>query len=136
LKWDYRKLQSYLADELRVAPPDFIERQLKPRLKEILRFVVLAARGYLSGWRPDRPYFGLYGADILLDRQLRPWLTEIQLGPGLSFSDPVKKGLIPPMLREAVEIALEVHRRKEKRRPSYRLESVRGFEWVFDFCPE
>ena len=50
--------------------------------------------------------FGLYGADIILDGSLKPWITEIQKNPRLSHSDPVKAQLLPVMLREAVLIAL------------------------------
>ena len=70
--------------------------------------------------------------DLILDESLRRWLTEVQLGPGLSFDDPVKERIIPNMVREAARIVLEIQQRKRRRDALTRLENVSTFEWLIN----
>ena len=70
--------------------------------------------------------------DPILDDTLRPWLTELQLGPGLSFDDPVKERIIPNMVREAARIVLEIQQRKRRGDTLTRLDSVSAFEWLIN----
>ena len=132
LKWRFSRLQSYLTEDLKLAGPDFVEAQLKPQFKRCLAYVVQATIDALTTTPTEGLYFGLYGADLILDDALRPWLTEIQKGPGLSYDDPVKAQVIPPMLCEAAQIALEVQARVRTGQPLTRLDSVDGFEWILN----
>jgi hypothetical protein len=43
---------------------------------------------------------------------LRMFVTEVQIGPGLSTDSALKKVLIPPMLREAMNLILEIDARR------------------------
>ena len=78
----------------------------------------------------------IFGADFIIDDRGVPWLTEVQKGPGLSHDDPIKERLIPAMVEEAVEIALEIQRRKRAGLPHRPEESVRRFEWILDDSSE
>jgi len=132
LKWTFAQLQRYLTSDLKRAETDFVERELKPHWKKILSFVVFSALKTLRR-KPDRGFFwGLYGADLILDSDLRSWLTEVQFCPGLSHIDIVKKEVIPGMMCEAAEIVLEVQQRKRTGRSLAQLEAVNGFEWVIN----
>ena len=106
LKWTFAKLQRYLSDDLGIAAPDFIDAELKPRIRDCLRQIVEAVVADLKASQTEASCFGLYGADVILDASLKPWITEIQKNPGLVHSDPVKAQVLPEMLREAVKIAL------------------------------
>jgi tubulin polyglutamylase TTLL9 len=130
LKWSFADLENYLVRDRKLAPENYIEGRLKPQLKRMLSFVADAAAPSLVQRPAQGLFFGLYGADIILDDALHPWLTEIQKGPGLSFDDPVKQKVIPPMVNEAVSIVLEVQQRKRKGLSLENLDAVRGFEWV------
>ncbi|XXX77711.1 hypothetical protein WMF30_02900 [Sorangium sp. So ce134] len=133
LKWTFDDLRRYLADRLNVAGPSYLEDSLRPAVKRCLSYVVRACHGALLERRPARGHcFGLYGADLIIDDTLYPWLTEVQKGPGLSFDDPVKRTLIPGMLDEAARIMLEIQSRKARRESLVGLESVKGFEYVID----
>ena len=134
LKWSFSELQPYIADELKLADPNFIEEQLKPQFKDYLSFVVSSTIGSLTATSTKALYFGLYGADLILDDNLHPWLTEVQIGPGLSHVDPVKKRVVPNMLREAAWIVLEVQERKRSGQSLAQLDSVDGFEWVINLA--
>ena len=132
LKWSFSRLQAYLEDELHLAGPDFIDGQLRPQLSRCLEFVTRATAQTLVQTPESGLFFGLYGADFILDDHLHPWLTEVQLGPGLSYDDPIKKQLIPAVLGEAVQIVLEVQERQRRGDPLGRLDCVDGFEWMIN----
>ena len=130
LKWSFSYWESYLINELKLAPENYVEGHLKPRLKRMLSFVVDSARESLAKHSDTGLFFGLLGADIIFDDTLHPWLTEIQKGPGLSFDDPIKEKVIPPMLTEAAAIMMEVRRRKRDGLSLEKLDAVQNFEWV------
>lgn len=46
------------------------------------------------------PCFELYGFDILLDQDLRPWLIEVNLGPSLSSSSPLDRTIKTVLLTD------------------------------------
>jgi len=132
LKWDFASLQRYLTDELAVTDADYLEQQIKPQMKKALSFVVHSAINTLRR-RPERGlFFGLYGADFILDDTLHPWLTEVQVGPGLSLDDKVKQRVLPAMFGEATAIVLEVQRRKRSGESLAELDCVDGFEWLIN----
>ena len=101
-----------------------------PKLKNYLAFVVDSAIDELRKVPNQGLCFGLFGADIILDDRLHPWLTEVQKDPGLSLSDPVKQRVIPPMLKETVSIMHEIQRRRRTGESLKKLESISGFELV------
>jgi hypothetical protein len=106
LKWNFADLETYLSEDLAIADAGFLENDFKPRIKSCLKTVAAAVAADLCESRTEASCFGVYGADVILDASLKPWLTEIQKNPGLSHQDPVKRKVIPEMLREAIEIAL------------------------------
>lgn len=139
LKWRFEELERYVSEELGLAEAGWIERDLLPKIKHILSTVAHAAKPGLFRQYPYRGQcFAVYGADIILDDNLNPWLTEIQKGPGLSFrGDPVKQHVIPPMLGEATKLAFEIRNRRIRRKSLRGLKSVNRYRWVVnDLEPE
>lgn len=126
LKWDFPHLQAYLTRE-KATPADHVESVLVPRLGRVLERVVHACIGELRQLPAAGHFFGLYGADVILDDALNPWLTEIQKGPGLSYDDAVKQTVIPPMLRGSLEFQMQVLRAKRAGRPLSDLPVPPGF---------
>jgi len=129
LKWDFPRLQEYLSKESG-APGNFLDEVLRPRLRQCLAYVVRASIESLKQTPSSGLFFGLYGADFILDDRLTPWLTEIQKGPGLSHDDMVKQRVMPAMLRGAASIVLEILALKRKGQPLTALSSTHGYEWV------
>ena len=123
LKWTFADLQNYLHRDLGVAGPEFIESELKPRIGNCLLRVVEAVAEELADTQTAAACFGVYGADVILDVSLKPWITEIQKNPGLSHGDPIKVNIVPHMLREAVQIAWGCHMGSMGDLP-------RRFEWL------
>ena len=103
---------------------------LPARLTRSLEYVVRACIDRLRQTPRSGVFFGLYGADFLLDPRLTPWINEIQKGPGLSYSDPVKARILPGMLKGAVRIVLEILAKKRAGQPLLPLSSTHGFLWV------
>lgn len=134
LKWRFSELDRYVAEDLGLAAPGWTQSELLPKLKRILSTVSQAARpAFYQDYPHQGDCFAVYGADIILDDQLNPWLTEIQKGPGLSFrGDPVKQHVIPPMLDEAANIAFEVRRRRIQNKSLKRLKSVDRYHWILN----
>lgn len=139
LKWRFADLGRYLTEELGIAAPDFLETKLVPQLNRMIAWVAKAGRSRLFQQYPAQgDCFAVFGADVILDENLQPWLTEIQKGPGLSFlGDPVKQHVIPPMLGEAARIAFEVRERRLKGKSLKNLKSVNRYQWaVNELQPE
>ncbi len=130
LKWSFAEWEKYLVEELKLTQPGFVGKTLMPRIKECLAFVVRSVLHSLRVKFDQGIHFGLYGADIILDDQLRPWLTEIQKGPGISFGDPIKRVLIPAVMRETVSIMNEVRWRQLHNETWEELNSRQRFQWV------
>ena len=131
LKWPFRRLGEYVHADLGLTGPDYLDSQLRPRIREILATVSNASREQLGSRYPEQgDCFALFGADLIIDDQLRPWLSEVQKGPGLNFSDSVKRKVIPPMLSEAARIAFEVRARRKKRKDLRDIKAVDRYDWV------
>lgn len=131
LKWSFAEWERYLVEDLAIAPKGYVTEHLRPQLRRMLSYVIDAAAPALRIARPEQGLcFALYGADVILDDTLHPWLSEVQEGPGLSFDDAIKRDVIPPMLVEAAEIMLEIARRKREGSSLESLDAVHRFEWV------
>ena len=129
LKWSFTELERHIVETLGLAEGSVVRDRLMPEFKKMLAFVLEATRHVLRP-HPGPLNFGLYGVDVILDEALRPWLTEVQLGPGLSHGDEVKKEVLPGMVREAAGIVLEVQERVRQNRSLAQLDSVSRFEWM------
>ena len=130
LKWTFQALGQFLAEKGGESDASFVGRRLVETVKGQLRIVSLGSHHNLMQDISDEGYFGLYGVDMIVDESLKVWMTEIQKGPGLSYSNPVKKRLIPPMFIEAIEIMFEVRRRKLLGESLKHLDAMKRFEWV------
>jgi len=138
LKWTFEDLGNYLSNNFEIAGSDFLQAQLMPRVRRILRTVSLASCEKLQLNYPHQgDCFAVFGADLIIDENLNPWLSEVQEAPGLNFDDAVKRDVIPPMLGEAARIVLDVRNRRFSNRAFRDLQSVRNYQWVVnDLEPE
>ncbi len=111
------------------ADPDWLDNSLRPALKVMVRTVIRTVKASLVK-RPGA--FQLLGMDSILTDDLEDlWLTEMQLGPGLSVEGPVKAQLIPTMIQEVAAIVLEVRDRRSRGEDPRELSCLRGFQWVY-----
>jgi len=85
--------------------------KLREMLKERIAVSALAAHPQLMQLKNRRGWDGryeLFGMDVILDDNLHPWLTELQDGPGLSLDPGIKQHVIPTMIKEMVNVVLEI----------------------------
>jgi len=111
-KWNLKQLASYLkATQKLDQDPDEWLNSLREKLKERIAICVKASHSQFlalktrSGWDGR---FELMGMDVILDDQLQVWLTEIQDGPSLSLDPGIKQYVIPNLIRELVDVVMEV----------------------------
>ena len=128
MKWTLEALAKDVLAHGLTEDPAWLDTSLRPALKVMVRTVVRALRASLVR---RRGAFQLLGMDSILTSDLENlWLTEMQLGPGLSVDGPVKAQLIPRMVQEVAAIVLEVRDRLRRGEDPRHLSSLRGFQWV------
>ena len=129
LKWGFSELNDCLVKEKGMSE-NYINDTLLPKVKNILRYVIAASRDELINVPKDGLFFGLYGADVIIDDNLTPWLAEIQIGPGLDFSDPIKKDFLPDLFNEAIGMVLEVRDKKAQGEAIDQIMAQKKFERI------
>ena len=133
LKWSFSQLNSYLHQEKKVASAEFTKDILMPKLKKYLAYLARASRDrFALDYPQSGDCFGLYGADVILDDQLNPYISEIQKGPGLSFNDEIKKHVIPPMLGEAARLMFELRQSRLDGKPLTDFKKRKRYQWVIN----
>jgi len=114
LKWSFDTLNQDLYKRGLSQSKDAMHSVVFPAIISLLRHTIQSALPSLTQVDTPANYFGLYGVDLILDNNLQPWLTEVQIGPGLSFIDPVKKQVIFDMLQEAATICFDIQSKKRQ----------------------
>lgn len=78
-KWYFRELKTYLMGR-------YNEEQVNSMFDGIQNIIIKCFYAVQSVIAKDRHCFELYGYDILIDENLKPWLIEINSSPSLSTS--------------------------------------------------
>lgn len=129
LKWTLEALGRDVHARGLTDDPNWVESTLRPGLVAMVHAVMCALAPLLVR---RRGAFQLLGMDTILSDDLEDlWLTEIQLGPGLSVDNSVKASLIPAMVHEAAAIVLEVRDRLRRGEDPRALSARRSFQWVY-----
>jgi hypothetical protein len=128
--WTFPQLEAYLSPQAGRSEADLLDRHLLPAVERALEFVFRAAQARLATLPAQGRCFGLYAADVLLDDELRPWLLELQVNPGLKHFDPAKRQIIPALLGETIRVVLEIRERERTGQGLERLDSLDRFRWV------
>jgi len=111
-KWSLDQLALYLETKGKIESSASWLEDLRVQLKSIIGKCARGALPQLRALKGDYEVwdgrFELFGMDVILDDNLRLWLTEIQDGPSLSLDPGTKRQVIPQMLAELTDIVLEV----------------------------
>lgn len=65
---------------------------------------MFASWGHVE-WRPG--LVGIYGFDIIIDSELRPWLIEVNKSPDFSYSTEVTRTLVPRFMEDLVKVMVD-----------------------------
>ena len=69
----------------------------------------------LSAWEKidwSQNSFGIYGYDIIIDQQLRPWLIEVNKCPALAPNTQVLKVLLPRFFEDVAKVMIDYNENK------------------------
>ena len=106
-KWSFAKMASHLQKNVTAGRNPW--QHILSQMKRAIGIVLRAAAPHMQDATQKREKkwhaFALMAADFLLDTDLKPWLTEIQEGPGLShLAEAVKEDFVPTMVAESARI--------------------------------
>ena len=95
-KISYNELQRYL-DAIYADKNISVERDILSKVKEIV-VDVIHANCNLVDPRRNESNFEIFGLDFMVDRQIQPYLIEINSNPSLEINCPLLSRVIPSML--------------------------------------
>ncbi|CAD8200154.1 unnamed protein product [Paramecium octaurelia] len=80
----------------------------------------------------DKHCFEMYGYDILLDANLKPWLIEINASPSLTTTTPVDKNLKLNLINDVYNIVLPNDDFPDNEQKQQQITKVGGFSVLYD----
>jgi len=107
LQWSPRQLAELLKKEGRIEDVDQFMASFESKLKILGARLLRSIKDSLT---TQTGFYGLYGMDVLVDEELTPRFSEMNMSPdhGLINSGPWKREFQEEMLRETAEIQMEV----------------------------
>jgi hypothetical protein len=76
--------------------------------------------------------FEVFGLDVIVDADQRVYLLEANRDPSWVCDTPVKRNLIPEMLKEMLELVFWAHSEEGKGKEAMLSSPMRGFEVLID----
>ncbi|EPT31437.1 Tubulin-tyrosine ligase family protein [Toxoplasma gondii ME49] len=83
---------------------NFWDLKIKPQIRKLILQTARAARPSIV---PRSNCFELYGFDILLDAEYRPWLIEVNLSPACTARAHWHKQMVTSMTRQLLQILID-----------------------------
>lgn len=108
-------------------------RDIRDQIKKILGtvFAAFASRISLDGLPIDNA-FAVMGADFVIDRDLKVWLLEMQLGPQLVGDNHAEKiAILQDVLTTSIDLVQEVFHKQSRKEPLLPLTKTGNFELVY-----
>ncbi|XP_031235709.1 inactive polyglycylase TTLL10 isoform X2 [Mastomys coucha] len=105
--WSMEHLNRYINDKFRKTkglPRDWVFTTFTKRMQQIMSHCFLAVKSKLEC---KLGYFDLIGCDFLIDENFKVWLLEMNSNPALHTNCEVLKEVIPGVVMETLDLALE-----------------------------
>ncbi|CAH7449925.1 Ttll10 [Phodopus roborovskii] len=105
--WSMEHLNRYINDKFRKTkglPRDWVFTTFTKRMQQIMAHCFLAVKSKLEC---KLGYFDLIGCDFLIDENFKVWLLEMNSNPALHTNCEVLKEVIPGVVMETLDLALE-----------------------------
>ncbi|KAM7139428.1 inactive polyglycylase TTLL10 isoform 1-T3 [Macrochelys suwanniensis] len=112
--WRMERFNSYVNDKFRQAkglPKDWVFTVFTKRMQQIMMQCFLAVKSKLEC---KLGYFDLIGCDFLIDENFKVWLLEMNANPALHTNCAVLQGIIPTVVNETLDLALEIFNKSLK----------------------
>ena len=133
-KWHLSNLLLYIESRNSKQAADTVFNNIK-------FIIVQSLRSCQNVINNDKHCFELYGFDLLLDGQLKPWLIEINASPSLSYTTPNDRHLKTELLRDVFDIVIPPEFPDGKTYREHRIAPpgelrLGGFTVIIDEVPE
>ncbi|XP_076987164.1 inactive polyglycylase TTLL10, partial [Tamandua tetradactyla] len=105
--WSMEHLNRYINDKFQSVkglPRDWVFTTFTNRMQRIMAHCFLAVRSKLEC---KLGYFDLIGCDFLIDENFKVWLLEMSSNPALHTNCTVLKEVVPGVVAETLDLALE-----------------------------
>eukprot|EP01065_Artemidia_motanka_P033153 TRINITY_DN40114_c0_g1_i1.p1 TRINITY_DN40114_c0_g1~~TRINITY_DN40114_c0_g1_i1.p1 ORF type:complete len:407 (+),score=148.53 TRINITY_DN40114_c0_g1_i1:56-1276(+) len=136
-KWNVNNLKLYLESSVGKEPCD--------KLFEKINFIIVhSLRSCQNAVTNDRHCFELYGYDMLVDSNLKPWLIEVNASPSLTYTTTADRLMKSELISDTLDIVVppgfpdsqEVTYKDHRIRPIAELPQHSGFEVLVDDAAE
>ncbi|XP_039732725.1 inactive polyglycylase TTLL10 isoform X2 [Pteropus medius] len=125
--WSMDHLNRYINDKFRKTkglPRDWVFTAFTTRMQQIMAHCFLAVKSKLEC---KLGYFDLIGCDFLIDENFKVWLLEMNSNPALHTNCEVLKEVIPAVVMETLDLALETLQKSLRSQKMLPLLSQRHF---------
>eukprot|EP01060_Flectonema_neradi_P035731 TRINITY_DN6653_c0_g1_i1.p1 TRINITY_DN6653_c0_g1~~TRINITY_DN6653_c0_g1_i1.p1 ORF type:complete len:435 (+),score=70.71 TRINITY_DN6653_c0_g1_i1:45-1349(+) len=129
LKWTFKKWRQYLQS---TGVANATINNAFTSMKLALVRAVNATKTHLISKANTVGMFEMFGADFILTNDLSVYLTEIQQGPGLSSTDPVKGKVIQSAVSGAASMAYDIMTRRQQKTPIGEIQAPQGYEIIIN----
>ena len=83
------------------------KKDIYPKIVRIVRLTGGAAKVGKINFMNYKNCFEIFGYDFILDENYKPYLLEINCNPGLEFSSPLIRQLLPRMIDDAFKLTID-----------------------------
>lgn len=125
--WSMDHLNRYINDKFRKTkglPRDWVFTTFTKRMQQIMAHCFQAVKSKLQC---KLGYFDLIGCDFLIDENFKVWLLEMNSNPALHTNCEVLKEVIPGVVTETLDLALETFGKSSGSQKMLPLRSQRRF---------
>ncbi|XP_054856962.1 inactive polyglycylase TTLL10 [Eublepharis macularius] len=130
--WRMERFNAYVNERFRHIkglPKDWVLNNFTRRMKEIMLHCFLAVKSKLEC---KLGYFDLIGCDFLIDEEFKVWLLEMNSNPALHTNCGTLKSIIPTVVNETLDLAIEIFTKSQKSQPIFPLESPCHFVLIYN----
>nr|XP_034358888.1 inactive polyglycylase TTLL10 isoform X1 [Arvicanthis niloticus] len=130
--WSMEHLNRYINDKFRKTkglPRDWVFTTFTKRMQQIMSHCFLAVKSKLEC---KLGYFDLIGCDFLIDENFKVWLLEMNSNPALHTNCEVLKEVIPGVVMETLDLALETCQKSLHSQKMLPLTSQRRFVLLYN----
>ncbi|OCT72581.1 hypothetical protein XELAEV_18035562mg [Xenopus laevis] len=112
--WGMERFNNYVNENFASAkglPQDWVLNNFTKRMQQIMMHCFLSVKSKLDC---RLGFFDLIGCDFLVDEDFKVWLLEMNCNPALHTNCEVLKEVIPGVVNETLDLALEVFTKSQK----------------------
>ncbi|XP_065834366.1 protein polyglycylase TTLL10-like [Oscarella lobularis] len=125
--WTFEQMQAYL-DAHRDVAPDWMSNSFTKQMQQIMMKCFHSVRHRL---KCRLGFFELLGFDFMIDDDMKVYLIEINVNPALHTNCEGLKLVIPPMIKETLDLSIELFEKTRQRRQLLPLDSAKNFQLLY-----